>query len=76
MNSEGGLLECSEENLYYGDSVREGSRCESKEPVARFLKSYDVFISDHTTKEDVFFDVIEDRKIISIEEDEMIKKEL
>jgi hemerythrin-like domain-containing protein len=63
------------ELVIWRKSVREGSsRYESKEPVARFLKSYAVFISDHTTKEDVFFDVIEDRKIISIEEDEMIKK--
>lgn len=61
------------EPVIWRKSVREGSS-ESKEPVARFLKSYAVFISDHTTKEDAFFDVIEDRKIISIEEDEMIKK--
>lgn len=62
------------ELVLWRKSVREGSRYESKEPVARFLKSYAVFISDHTTKEDVFFDIIEDRKIISIKEDEMIKK--
>lgn len=44
-------------------SVREGkSRFESKEPVARFLKSYAVFISDHTAKEDTFFDIVEDKK--------------
>ena len=62
------------ELVLWRKSVREGSRYESKEPVARFLKSYVIFISDHTTKEDVFFDIIEDRKIISIEEDEAIKK--
>jgi hypothetical protein len=28
-----------------------------KEPVARFLKSYVVFIEDHTGKEDIFFDL-------------------
>lgn len=28
---------------------------DSREPVARFLKSYSVFISDHTGKEDKFF---------------------
>lgn len=55
-------------------SVRQGSKYESKEPVARFLKAYAVFISDHTTKEDVFFDIIEDKKKVSAEEDEMIKK--
>ena len=29
-----------------------------KEPVARFLKSYAVFIDDHTHKEDQFFELI------------------
>ena len=62
------------ELILWRKSEREGSRYESKEPVARFLKSYAVFISDHTTKEDVFFDIIGNRKIISIEEDEMIKR--
>lgn len=56
-------------------SVREGkSRFESKEPVARFLKSYAVFISDHTAKEDTFFDIVEDKKKVSAEEDDLIKK--
>jgi hemerythrin-like domain-containing protein len=40
-----------------------------KEPVARFLKSYVVFIDDHTGKEDVFFDLIENKQSISNEED-------
>jgi hemerythrin-like domain-containing protein len=31
---------------------------ESKEPIARFLKSYSVYISDHTGKEDKFFNKI------------------
>ena len=42
---------------------------DSREPVARFLKSYAVFISDHTGKEDRFFDIIEEKKSISEEED-------
>src|SRR5918997_4629358 len=29
-----------------------------REPIARFLKSYAVFITDHTYKEDRFFDLI------------------
>ena len=62
------------ELVLWRKSVREGSKYESKEPVARFLKAYAVFISDHTTKEDVFFDIIEDKKKVSAEEDEMIKK--
>lgn len=43
-----------------------------KEPVSRFLKSYAVFITDHTGKEDKFFDLIEQKGIISTEEDETL----
>ena len=46
----------------------------SSEPVARFLKSYAVFISDHTGKEDKFFDLIEEKGSISKEEDQMLMK--
>ena len=45
-----------------------------KEPVARFLKSYSVYISDHTGKEDQFFSLIEESKDISDQEDEIIQK--
>ena len=45
-----------------------------REPVARFLKSYAVFITDHTGKEDSFFDSIEEIGGISDEEDEMLLK--
>ena len=41
----------------------------SKEPVARFLKSYAIFVSDHTAKEDTFFKTIQERNSISEEED-------
>jgi hemerythrin-like domain-containing protein len=41
----------------------------SKEPVARFLKSYAVFVFDHTGKEDTFFKTIQDKRSISQEED-------
>ena len=44
-----------------------------KEPVARFLKAYSVFITDHTQKEDKFFDLIENKHSISDEEDKQIK---
>jgi hemerythrin-like domain-containing protein len=47
---------------------------DSREPVARFLKSYAVFITDHTGKEDKFFDLIEDRGRISTKEDEMLMR--
>jgi hemerythrin-like domain-containing protein len=44
------------------------------EPIARFLKAYAIFIDDHTGKEDKFFDSIEEGKIISESEDEMLLK--
>lgn len=47
---------------------------DSREPVARFLKSYAVFITDHTGKEDKFFDLIEDKGRISTKEDEVLMK--
>jgi hemerythrin-like domain-containing protein len=37
----------------------------SREPVARYLKAYSVFITDHTGKEDKFFDLIEDKGSLS-----------
>jgi hemerythrin-like domain-containing protein len=46
----------------------------SREPVARFLKSYAVFISDHTGKEDKFFDQVDENKNLSEEEDLMLIK--
>jgi hemerythrin-like domain-containing protein len=42
------------------------------EPVARFLKSYAVFIEDHTGKEDKFFDLIYDKNKLSTEEEERL----
>lgn len=41
----------------------------AREPVARFLKSYAVFVSDHTAKEDIFFKDIQAKNSISEEED-------
>lgn len=38
-----------------------------KEPVARFLKSYTVFMDDHTGKEDKFFELIESSKSLSVD---------
>lgn len=46
----------------------------SKEPVARFLKSYAVFVSDHTGKEDVFFENILQRQKIQENEDRELLK--
>jgi hemerythrin-like domain-containing protein len=44
------------------------------EPVARFLKSYSVFIDDHTGKEDKFFELVDKKNVITNEEDEMLLK--
>ena len=41
----------------------------SKEPVARFLKSYAVFVFDHTGKEDAFFEKVQEKQSLSQEED-------
>jgi hemerythrin-like domain-containing protein len=51
---------------------RTSSSDTGREPVARFLKSYAVFITDHTGKEDIFFDLIEEKGSISDVEDEML----
>ncbi|MDF0682154.1 MAG: hypothetical protein P0116_14440 [Candidatus Nitrosocosmicus sp.] len=42
------------------------------EPVARFLKSYVVFIDDHTGKEDKFFELVESSKSLSLDEDKRL----
>ena len=58
------------------DSMLQKDRTEmtkkKKEPVARFLKSYVVFIDDHTGKEDIFFDLIERKQSISNDEDKAL----
>ena len=46
----------------------------SKEPVARFLKSYAVFVYDHTGKEDAFFEKIQEKHSLSEEEDIQLVK--
>lgn len=47
---------------------------DSREPVARFLRSYGIFIGDHTGKEDEFFDMIEEKGSLSDEENEILMK--
>lgn len=54
------------------NSWKKGIDC--REPVARFLKSYAIFISDHTGKEDKFFDMVEEKKSITEQEDQMLIK--
>lgn len=43
-----------------------------QEPVARFLKSYAIFIDDHTGKEDKFFDMVEAKNVITDNEDKIM----
>lgn len=52
-----------------GDGSRLKWKNRNKEPVARFLKSYAVFVSDHTGKEDLFFRSILEKNSISGDED-------
>lgn len=44
------------------------------EPIARFLRTYAIFIDDHTGKEDRFFDEIENFDFISSETDILLMK--
>ena len=62
------------ELLIWRKCIIEGKHVGSKEPIARFLKSYAVFITDHLGKEDKFLDIVEDKGIISIDEDKVIKQ--
>ena len=61
------------ELLIWRKCIIEGKQPGSKEPIARFLKSYAVFITDHLGKEEKFLDIVEDKSIISIDEDRAIR---
>ncbi len=47
---------------------------DNREPIARFLKAYAVYLNDHMTKEDMFFDTTENQ-ILSQEEEKMMYEE-
>ncbi len=47
---------------------------DAREPVARFLKTYVIYIDDHITKEERFFDTAE-KEILSQEEEKMMYEE-
>jgi hemerythrin-like domain-containing protein len=47
---------------------------DNREPVARFLKAYAVYLNDHMTKEEKFFDVTE-TQVLSLEEEKMMYEE-
>lgn len=48
---------------------------EAREPLARYLKTYSVFILDHTSKEDRFFNDVKERRSLSDKEEKDLKKE-
>ncbi len=47
---------------------------DQREPVARFLKAYAIYLDEHITKEDRFFDVAQ-KQILSQEEEKMMYEE-
>jgi hemerythrin-like domain-containing protein len=47
---------------------------DNREPVARFLKAYGIFLNDHMTKEEKFFDKAESQ-ILSQEEEKLMYEE-
>jgi hemerythrin-like domain-containing protein len=50
------------------------SGVDGREPVARFLKTYAIYVTDHTGKEDRFFDLIEEMRSLTDEEDRKLLK--
>jgi hemerythrin-like domain-containing protein len=48
---------------------------EAREPLARYLKTYSVFILDHTSKEDRFFTDVRDRRSLSSKEEQDLKEQ-
>ena len=66
------LVDHYDDNRYrkeYGSDGLKWNNNRSKEPIARFLKSYAVFVYDHTGKEDIFFRFIQGKNSITEEED-------
>lgn len=47
---------------------------DSREPVARFLRTYAIYLNDHITKEEHFFDVAEKEILAPEEEKEMYEE--
>jgi hemerythrin-like domain-containing protein len=48
---------------------------DAREPLARYLKTYSVFILDHTSKEDRFFTDVKERRSLSDREEKDLKQE-
>ena len=47
---------------------------DAREPVARFLRTYSIYLNDHITKEENFFDTAQ-KEILSAEEEKMMYEE-
>jgi hemerythrin-like domain-containing protein len=47
---------------------------DAREPVARFLRTYAIYLDDHITKEEKFFDIAQ-KEILSAEEETMMYEE-
>lgn len=47
---------------------------DAREPVARFLRTYAIYLNDHITKEEAFFDTAQN-EVISAEEEKMMYEE-
>jgi hemerythrin-like domain-containing protein len=48
---------------------------DAKEPLARYLKTYSIFILDHTSKEDRFFNNVKDSHALSASEEKAVQKQ-
>src|SRR5437867_4829724 len=48
---------------------------DAREPLARYLKTYSVFILDHTSKEDRFFTDVKEKRSLSSMEERKLKRE-
>jgi hemerythrin-like domain-containing protein len=48
---------------------------DAREPLARYLRTYSVFILDHTSKEDRFFTDVKENRSLSEKEETELKKE-
>lgn len=42
---------------------------DSQEPIARFLRTYSIYLEDHLSKEDSFFDEIQNKSVLDPEEE-------
>lgn len=48
---------------------------DAREPLARYLKAYSVFILDHTSKEELFFADVKERRSLSEREESDLKQQ-